>query len=622
MATSRTVRVGPSGRIMRQDLPHALRKLKMRFSHSAEPPDRETSRFVKKDLREMVEGPGANMPVWISFYTDGNGTTPTHHEMVNIQWIPLPPLTAEDMPGDWPVPDGAIQQTRSVAARLKMVDHNGIVTWDIQTVQFTACPGDAHARGLLTEVALDALQCPKCAGDMIAIEIERRANCTQCGLTAKLSVVFDVAHMQAESKWASLWNGGYAYQGIAWQGEPRSIVNALNRPESIPEYREWKFVGEAEEESEDEASAEKPLPEFDEANDMDLIDDMYGDEEEEQEEGGTSPDDFARMAPSARICTLDMLDSSMAEDLQKATITKADTLARAAHEWGPALATRQLAYRSDPAFDNCPTHVMSRVELEEVTTTLSSHLPSVSVRDALIRGVRLARTYRGMRGIEPFGPEDDSLVGWTQWRELPSWARTLLRCGSVLTRAVDPDGDIRQRYEEYEVIDTLCATDDHEEGRPLWSDLIRQAHDDAGERFERDTASKTLLMSDDPSLLTSIASGIMERRRGYRDHNPVNARRVLRKLNPQKEDHKLASQLGMPLTKAYPEQSGTMFLVEEKLGEQHAKMCGVSRRLRVAKIFHSVNRHGYIQRRRDDGEPTGAHDVWLSRFWWPFPEDG
>ena len=615
--STRTVRVGPSGRVMRQDLPHAIRNLKTRFSHSAEPPDRKTSRFTKKDIRQLVEGPAANMPVWISFYTDGYGDTPVHQEMVTIQWMPLPPLTGVDLPGDWPAPSGAVQQTRSVAARLKMVDPDGRVTWKIQTMPFTACPGDTKARDLVTEVALNTLQCPKCEGDMLPFD--QSAKCAQCDFTAKLSVVFEIARMQAEAKWASLWNGGYAYQGIAWQAEPRSIANTLNRPESIPEYREWKFVGEAEEESEEETTpAETPAPEPDEPNDMDLIDDMYDDEEQEERE--TSPDDFARMAPGARVCALDMLESSLPEDLQKAAVAKANTLAQAAQEWGPALATRQLAYRSDPAFDDCPTHIMSQHEIDELTSTLSSHLPKGHTREALLRGVRLARTYRGMRGTELFGPEDDSLVGWSQWRELPTWARTLLRCASVLTRAVDPDGDIRQRYEEYEVIDALTTCGNNEEGSPLWSDLIRQAQEDTGERFKRDTASKTLLTSDDPFFLTSIASGIMERRRGYRDHAPVNARRVLRTLNPQKEDRKLAAQLGLPLTKVYSDQP-TMLLVEETLGEQQAQLCGVSRRLRVAKVFHAVNRQGYIQRRRDDGEPTGAHDVWLSRFWWPFPED-
>ena len=611
--TTRTVRVGPSGQILKADLPNQYRNLKTRFSTTAEPPTREQSRFAKKDIKDPVAGPADTRIRYISFYEDGS-EHPVHQEKVYLQWQPLPPASADPIPGEWPAPADAVPSTRSVTARLKMVDHNRNIHRFANTIRFTECPGNRAALDLMREIASDGLRCPLCDG---AVRIDRKdAQCAQCGMPGSITATFEnvpTFENVLGSNWGSLWNGGFAYQGTAW-GDPESTRRALNRPESIPEYQEWKYVGKT---PYDEQPAD--ATDFD---DLDTYFDPFDDDDATDDDGenSTSPEDFVRMAPGARACALDLLHASSTEDVAAIAVANHRILTKAAQEWGPSIEIRNMAYRSDPAFDDCPDYAMQEEELDEVAQILSSHLEKANVRDALTRGIRLARTYRGAGGTQPFGPSDESLTGWKQWSNLPPWARTMLRCATAITKALDPNGDIRARYAEYEIVDALTRCGD-DSISPHWSDLIRQATTATEERFQRDIAANTALTGDDPFFLTTIVSRTAERRRSYREGLPVNARRILRTLDPRGEDKHLANRLGRPLTTQYPEQTPTMLLIEERLDQYQARLCGVSRRRRVAVVFHSVNRKGNIQRRRADGEPTGAHDVWISRLWWPMNDD-
>ena len=612
--STRTVRVGPSGRIVKADLPHPYQNLKTRFHLGAEPPNREQSRFAKKEIRDLAAGPSAAKEMYISFYEDGR-SHPVHQEKVHLQWLPLPPASDDPIPGNWPAPADAVRPSRSITTRVKMVDKNRKVFRFSNLLKFTECPGDSVAQALVREIASNGIQCPLCEAEVLADH--KGAQCAQCGREASITATFEAVPEQPEANWASLWNGGFAYQGISW-GDPESTRRALNRPETIPEHKEWKYVGKTPYDSKkgDADGQEANTTDFE---DLDVYD-PFDDEDDNEEENPTSPDDFVRMAPGARVCALDMLNSSSPEHVAAVATTDHRKLTKAAQEWGPSMEIRTMAYRSDPAFDDCPNYAMRREELDEIIEILSSHtVEKASARIALTRGIRLARTYRGASGTEPFGPQDEP-AGWQQWRTLPEWARTLLRCATAITKALDPDGDIRARYEEYEVVDALlrCGDDDVS---PTWSEQIHKANAATVERFERDIAANTALTGDDPFFLTAIVTQTAERRRSYREGNPVNARRVLRPLDPRAQDKKLGNALGRPLTTQYPEQTPQMLLIEERLDKRQAQLCGVRRRLRVGMIFHSVNSRGEIQRRRKDGEPTGAHDVWLSRFWWPMNEE-
>ena len=601
----RTLRVGKSGRVVKSDLPEKMMKSRFRFSDSTAAPDRKTGRYAKKALRELTEGPAKIMPMHIFFYEDGQGSVPVHSEQVNIQWAPRPAADTE-----FPMKDGIIPPTsalpmhRSVKSRLKMVDSAKKISWHTHETKLSESPGDIVAKAILEENAKSNLQCPNCDGEML--EDQQTAHCSQCGLKATLSVKFEIFPHQPESDWASLWNGGFAYQGVAW-GDPDSTKRALNRPEAIPDFKEWKYIGESPINSELDGENE-------EEEDFEVFDPWEdGDDEDESETSTASPEDFKRMAPSARICALDMLMSSTDANINIVANASSKELIYAAEEWGPTVSIRQLAYRADPTFDDFPGSAMKSSEIDEIASIMGMH-----AKQAIKRAVTLAITYPGTGGTASFGPQDQALLGWSQWMALPSWARTILRCRAAITRGLDPDGDIRVRYEDYEVVDAFFKTDD-DDGRPCWSDLAREAESATLERFDRDRTKNTAMTKDDPFMLTQIAASVSERRRGYRDSVPVNTRRILRVLDSEKADAKLAVTIGLPLTTQYPSQKGTLLLIEERMSGRQAQICGATRRLRAAMLFHSVNRKGEIQQRREDGEPTGAYDVWLSRYWWPFP---
>ena len=606
----RTIRTGPNGRILKSDLPAPFTKSRFRCSESAEPPDRKTGRYAKKDLRELTEGPAGTIPMHIFFYEDGHGSVPVHSEPVKVQWAPRPVETEFPMTKSGVIPpNGALAQHRSVKTRLKLVDENRKVSWHTHETQLSECPGDDVAKAILEENEKSNVQCPHCEGEML--EDNKLARCSQCGLAATLSVIFETFAHQPDADWVSLWNGGFAYQGTSW-GDPASTQRALNRPESIPAYKEWKYVGNSPINSELDDEQEKQ--DGDNLDGFDPWDEIDDDDDEANEAATASSEDFKRMAPSARVCTLDMLMSSTDANIAAVATNGSKELTDAAQEWGPAIAVRQLAYRADPMFEDCPGYAMKSSEIVEIAAIMGK-----GAKEAIKRAVILAITYPGPRGIEPFGPNDDTLLGWSQWRALPSWARTLFRCRTAVTRGLDPDGDIRVKYEDYEVVDALAKTDDAD-GRPTWSDLAREAEAATLERFDRDRANNTAMTKDDPFMLTQIAASVSERRRGYRDSVPVNTRRILRVLDTEKNDAKLARNIGLPLTTQYPAQKGKYLLIEERLSGRQAQACGATRRLRVAATFQCVNWKGDIQKRREDGEPTGANDVWLSRYWWPYPK--
>ena len=605
----RTLRVGSSGRIVKSDLSERFKQSRFRFSESDEAPDRKTGRYAKRTIRDLTEGPTKTMPMHIFFYEDGHGSVPVHSEKIQIQWAPRPAAGTE-----FPTTDGIIPPTdalamhRSIKTRLKMVDSAKKVLWNTHETQLANCPGDLVAKAIIEEREKSNIQCPNCEAEML--EEEKRARCSQCGLEATLNVIFEIFAHQPEADWASLWNEGFAYQGVAW-GDPDSTKRALNRPEAIPNYKEWKYIGESPINPELDENGEV---EVDNEEELDWEDDYDDDEEEEGEATTASPEDFQQMAPGARVCALDMLMSSTDDKIAIVAASSSKELTDAAQEWGPNITIRQLAYRADPTFDECPGNAMKSSEIDEIAVLME--LPP---KEAIKRGVVLATTYPGTGGTSPFGPSDESLLGWSQWKSLPSWARTIFRCRTAITRGLDPDGDIRVKYEDYEVVDALTSIDD-DDSRPRWSDLAREAEAATTERFDRDRANNTATTKDDPFMLTQIAASVSERRRGYRDSVPVNTRRILQALD-SKKNAKLVRSIGLPLTTQYPSQKGTFLLIEERLSGQQAQKCGATRRLRVAVTFHSVNRKGDIQRRREDSEPTGAHDVWLSRYWWTFPTE-